>query len=126
MSNEKSELGLVTVLLILLTAFVLIPLLFMGVGMLGGGPMMGGMWDSGMWDDGTIPGWLLLAGILLRLLFLAALVVGGYLIYKTIKGRERDVDPALEELRLAYARGELTDEEYEQRRDALERDTDSR
>ena len=29
----------------------------------------------------------------------------------------------MEELRLAYARGDLTDEEYEQRKTALERDT---
>ena len=55
--------------------------------------------------------------------FLSALVGGAYLLYQAITGSESDSDQALEELRLAYARGELTDEEYEQRREALERDT---
>ncbi|WP_419181143.1 SHOCT domain-containing protein [Haloarcula litorea] len=31
-------------------------------------------------------------------------------------------DRALDELRLAYARGDLTDEEYEQRKETLEGD----
>jgi putative membrane protein len=31
-------------------------------------------------------------------------------------------DPAIEELRHAYARGDLTDEEYESRRERLERE----
>jgi len=42
-------------------------------------------------------------------------------LYRAIAGSD-DSDRALEELRLAYARGEMSDEEYEQRRDALERD----
>lgn len=54
------------------------------------------------------------------LLFLLVLVGLGYLLYKGIaNGTLSPQDRALEELRVAYARGELTEDEYEQRRDAL-------
>jgi putative membrane protein len=126
MPENTDNTRLVTIILIIIGAFVIFPMLFMGVGMMGYGSMMGGMWGGGMWGDGTIPGWLYIVGIVMQLLFLAALVGGGYLIYRAVTGTKSDSDPALEELRLAYARGELTDEEYEQRREALQRDTDSR
>ncbi|MEF8784445.1 MAG: SHOCT domain-containing protein [Haloarculaceae archaeon] len=122
MSNQTDDTRLVTIVLLIIGAFVIFPLLFMGFGMMGFGPMMGGTWGSGMWGGGTIPGWMFIAGIVMQLLFLAVLIGGGYLIYRTVTGRDSDSDQALEELRLAYARGELTDEEYEQRREALERD----
>ena len=48
---------------------------------------------------------------------LLVLVGIGYLIYRSASG-----DPALDELRLAYARGDLSDEEYEERRDRLTRE----
>jgi putative membrane protein len=82
------------------------------------------MWGSGMWGGGTMPGWMFVVGIVMQLLFLAAIVGGGYLVYRAVVGSGRDSDQAFEELRLAYARGELTDEEYEQRRATLERDTE--
>ncbi|MFB1063076.1 SHOCT domain-containing protein [Natrinema sp. H-ect4] len=111
MPENTEDTRLVTILLIIIGAFVIFPMFFMGFG-----PMMGGMWGGGMWSDGTIPGWMFIVGILMQLLFLAALVGGGYLIYRVVTGSESGSDQALEELRLAYARGELTDEEYEQRR----------
>uniref|UniRef100_UPI002468F64B SHOCT domain-containing protein n=1 Tax=Halopenitus sp. POP-27 TaxID=2994425 RepID=UPI002468F64B len=80
----------------------------------------------GMWGDGTSAGWTVLVGVAMQLLFLAVLVGGGYLVYRTIAGRDDDSDRAIEELRLAYARGDLTDDEYEQRRAALDRDSESR
>ncbi len=123
MPTNTDDTRLITILLIIIGAFVIFPLFFMGFGMMGFGPMMGGMWGGGMWDDGTMPGWMFIVGIVIQLLFLTALVGGGYLIYRTITGDTSDSDQALEELRLTYARGELTDEEYEQRREALERDT---
>ncbi|EMA65417.1 hypothetical protein C470_00315 [Halorubrum distributum JCM 13561] len=123
MPTNSDDTRLVTLLLVIIGAVFIVPLFFMGFGMMGLGPMMGGMWGGHMWGDGTMPGWMFIVGIVMQLLFLAALVGGGYLIYRTVTGDASDSDQALEELRLAYARGELTDEEYEQRREALERDS---
>lgn len=126
MPENTDDARLVTILLVIIGAFVIFPMFFMGFGMMGFGPMMGGMWGGGMWGGRTTSGWMFVVGIVIQLLFLAALVGGGYLVYRTVAGSESDSDQALEELRLAYARGELTDDEYEQRREALERDTESR
>jgi len=123
MPTKTDDTRLVTLLLVIIGAVVIFPLFFMGFGMMGFVPMMGGMWGGGMWGDGTMSGWMFVIGIVMQLLFLAALVGGGYLVYRAITETTSDADQALEELRLAYARGELTDEEYEQRRESLERDT---
>jgi putative membrane protein len=123
MPTNSDDTRLVTLLLVIIGAVFIFPLFFMGFGMMGFGPMMGGMWGGHMWGDGTMPGWMFIIGIVIQLLFLAALVGGGYLIYRAVTGDGSNSDQALEELRLAYARGELTDEEYKQRREALERDT---
>ncbi|ELY63522.1 SHOCT domain-containing protein [Natrinema versiforme] len=125
MPDKTDETRLITIVLIVIGAFVFFPMLFMGFGMMGVGPMMGGTWSGHMWGDGTIPTWMFIAGNIMQLLFLTALIGGGYLIYQAIAGNENNSDQALEELRLAYARGELSDDEYEQRREALERDTES-
>lgn len=126
MPKNTDDTRLVTILLIIIGAVIIFPMFFMGFGMMGFGPVMGGMWGGGMWGDGTMPGWMFIVGIVMRLLFLVAIIGGSYLIYRAVAGSESDSDQALEELRLAYARGDLTDEEYEQRREALERDTESR
>jgi putative membrane protein len=101
-------------------------MIFMGFGMMGFGPMMDGMWGDGMWGGGPMPGWMFVVGIVMQLLFLTAIVGGGYLVYRVLTGEQTESDKALEELRRAYARGELTDDEYEQRKERLERDTKSR
>lgn len=121
MTLDRSEKRLVTLVIAVVGVLLVLPPLLMGFVMMVYGPVMGGMWGGGMWGDGTATGWMLV-GTVTRLLFLAAIVGGGYLVYRTVAGNAGDSDQALEELRLAYARGELTDEEYEQRRDALERD----
>jgi putative membrane protein len=123
MSTNPTDDQLVTIVLIVLGAVVVLPVLFMGFGMMGFGPMTGGMWGGHMWSDGPVPGWMVLVGFLMQLLFLAAIVGAGYLVYRAVTTADRGADQALEELRLAYARGDLTDEEYEQRKDTLERDT---
>ncbi|WP_336001063.1 SHOCT domain-containing protein [Halorientalis halophila] len=124
MQENTDDTRLVTILLVIVGAFVIVPMFFMGFGMMGGGPMMGGTWSGHMWGDGTMPGWMLVVGIVMQLLFLVALLGGGYLVYRAVTGSGSESDRALEELRLAYARGELTDDEYEQRREALQRDRD--
>ena len=117
MTENTNNSQIVTIILIVVGALVIFPMFFMGFGMMGTGPMMGGMWG-----DGTTS-WMFIAGIVMQLLFLAALLGGGYLVYRAIASSENDSNQALEELRVAYARGNLTDDEYEQRRETLERDT---
>ena len=118
MSTDTSDRRLLTLLLVVLGALVLFPLLGMGFGMMGYGSMMGGMWGGGMWGGSTVPGWMLVVGLVLPLLFL--LVLGGlvYLVYRLLTDEDAE-DGALEELRTAYARGDLTDEEFEERRARL-------
>jgi len=66
---------------------------------------------------------MLAAGLAVQLLFLVAAVAAVYLLYRAITGTG-DADRALEELRLTrICPGDITDEEYEQRKDALERDS---
>ncbi|WP_394739319.1 SHOCT domain-containing protein [Natronococcus roseus] len=53
-----------------------------------------------------------------------AVILGvGYLPYSVrVDSSSRRSDPALEVLRVAYARGELSDEEFEKRRDRIRRE----
>lgn len=62
----------------------------------------GGMWGGFIW-------WPLLWLVLVALLVLGAI----YLFRSTTT--TSDADPAMEELRKRYARGEIDDEEYEER-----------
>lgn len=72
------------------------------------------------WDDGT--GWMWLWGSLMMLAFVAAVVVGVWLVVRATShtppstgDRERARDILAER----YARGELTTDEYRERLDAL-------
>lgn len=98
------------VLLVVAVLFAL-PLLMMLVmlplGMYG---MMG--YGGGMMGVGA-PGWLF------ALLPLVLLGVFGYLVVKLVENRR---DPALRELRDAYARGDLSTDEFEERRERLEKE----
>ena len=120
MATERSDRRLGLIVLGALALVVLVPALGMGFGMMGYGSAMG----HGMWGDGgRMPGWALLVGVGMQLLWLLVVVGAVYLGYRALAGRgDRPTDRALEELRLAYARGELSDEEYERRRDRLESD----
>jgi putative membrane protein len=122
MPTDTTDSRLLAIVLIAVGALVVLPVVFMGFGMMEYSSMMGGTWGHGMWSDGTVPGWVFLAGIVLRLLFLAAVIGGGYLLYRAVTGSEEGTDAALEELRAAYARGDLSDEEYEKRLDRLQND----
>lgn len=112
---SSDQLDTTTILLIVLGAFILLPLLTMGMGfggMMGYGGMMG--------QYGTTGGWWPLIGMLVPVIFLLALLGGGYLIFRQMSETQTSHNPAMEELRLAYARGDLTDEEFEARREKLE------
>ncbi len=110
--------GLLTLVLIVVGAIVLLPLLIMLFAM----PIMagwGGHWDGlgwfpfgTWWTGGT--SWIVL------------LIVAGVIIYLVTRDEDgsatADDDRALEELRMAYARGDLSDEEFERRRQRLRED----
>jgi uncharacterized membrane protein len=64
-----------------------------------------------------------LVWIVLALVVALAVVVGAvYLGYRAVTTQDGSADPALEELRAAYARGDLSEDEYERRRERLEAD----
>lgn len=111
MTNGQSALR---TLLLVLAAVVAVPVLAMAlvvpiVGLGGWGHMAAG---TGAWG-GVIPA-------VIPLLVLVGL---GYVLYAGLnEGDSRQPDGALEELEVAYARGELSHEEFERRRDRLQRD----
>jgi putative membrane protein len=119
MSTERTSDGLLRIVLIVLAVIVLFPLLMMvfAVPMMG---MMGWWWGGGM-AGGLSPLW----GIGMMLVWLVVLIGIGYLLYRGLVGRvgpSMSSDRALEELRTAYARGDLSDEEFEQRHAKLSRE----
>ena len=115
--------------LVAVGALLLVGPLLLGLGgstMGWGSGMTGGMWgpmhDSWMGSGmmGSTSGWWLLLAVVWRLLLVVALVGGGYLLYRTVAADRPD--PAIRELRQAYARGDLSEEEFERRRDRLEQE----
>lgn len=110
---------LTRVVVLVLAIVLLFPVLMM-VLMLPMGGMWGGdhMWNGHMWGNGG--GW---AWLVMWLVALAVFFGIGYLLYRAVGGSpDRRTDPAMEELRMAYARGDLTDEEFEKRRERLRRE----
>ncbi len=106
---------LIVIALILLLPFLLMALMMPLMGLWGGGHM----WNGGMWD-GTGATWMWLIMSVLPILVILGI---GYLLYSVLRRSEpRRTDPALEELRAAYARGDLSDEEFEQRRERLKQE----
>lgn len=116
MSRGYQNESLLKIVLVIIAVILLLPLLMMAFAM----PMMSmmGWWGGGGPGGGFAPMW----GIGMMVLFLAVLIGIGYFLYRSLIGQQITRDPAFEELRLAYARGELSDEEYEQRRERLDRD----
>lgn len=110
--TNSTQTDLATILLIGLAILVLSPILMMGFAM----PMMGGMYGYGGANGFGIVGFLVPLAVLL-----VTLGAGYFLIRRVTDHAESD-DRVLEELRSAYARGDLSDEEFETRRQTLERD----
>ena len=83
-------------------------------------------WDH-MWDDGHMDGWgwgvwgggMLLFGLVWIVLLIGLPVVLVYWVTTQGQSRENGSDRALELLRERYARGELSEEEFETRRARL-------
>ena len=115
MSNQRNTDGLFRIVLVVLAVLLLAPLLMMGFAF----PMMGawGGMMGGYGGYGLSPVWSFGMG----LVWLVVIVGGGYLAYRALSGRDGiGSDPALEELRLAYARGDISEEEFDERRARLE------
>lgn len=111
MTTDDSVLQTVLLVLVALLAILAV---MMAVAI----PMMGAA-GWGHMSAGT-GGWSGIFGFLLPLLVLLGT---GYVLYLAAgNGRERRTDEAIDELRSAYARGELSDEEFESRRSNLQRE----
>lgn len=113
MSTRSATDRLIVFALIVLAALLLLPVLLMGFGMVGGG-MMGGAW-GGMWGAEAVPRWGFAVWSLTPLLVVGLLLGGGYLLYRALTETGGDGDPAVAELRKAYARGDVSDEEFDRR-----------
>ncbi|WP_458189096.1 SHOCT domain-containing protein [Haladaptatus sp. NG-WS-4] len=100
------------IVLVVLAVILLVPTLLM----LFAFPMMGG-WMMGPGYGGQVPVW----GWGMMLVPLLVVLGLGYLLYRALAGGGSG-DAALEELRLAYARGDISEEEFETRRERLRHD----
>jgi putative membrane protein len=121
MAPNTTDRQLPWVVLALVGALIVLPAFAMGFGMMGMGPMMGGAWDHGIWGASAgASDWVFVVGLGMQLLFLALLVGAGYLGYRALTSSDGSTDSAKEELRSAYARGDLDGEEFERRRKQLE------
>jgi putative membrane protein len=111
--SSSNQLDTTTIILLILGAIIVLPLLSMGFGgMMGYGGMMGQYGGTG--------GWWPLVGMFVPLIFLLVLLGGGYFLLQRVTDSWTPQDPAMEELRTAYARGEVSDEEFEERRRRLQ------
>lgn len=116
MSDEPGSDRTLRLALLLVALVVAGPMLMMVVFAV---PLMG-MWGGG-WMAMHEGGWVW--PLVMMLGWLVLLVGSGYVGYRWLSGADGlGEDPALRELRLAYARGELSDEEYEERRAKLRRE----
>lgn len=115
MATTTTTNRLVALTLVALGVLLVLSSLFAGGGMMGyRGPMMGWMYGT------NAPGWLFAVGLVGQLLLVALVVGVGYLAYRTLTGER--TDPAMDELRAAFARGDIDDEEFDRREARLRRD----
>ena len=121
---SRDHRGLLIVLGVLVLIFLIGPLL--GGGMMG----QGMMWDHDPQGTLGINGWvwglLMAIGLLSVFAFWGAIIVGIVLLVRWLAGTndapdDAEEDTALETLRRRYAAGEISHEEYERMRKALER-----
>ncbi|QGN06450.1 SHOCT domain-containing protein [Halorhabdus sp. CBA1104] len=113
---SSDRLDATTVALLILGALVVVPTLTMGGGfggMAGHGGMMDGYASTG--------GWWALVGMFVRLAVLLAVLGGGYVFFHRMTESQASRNPPMEELRMAYARGEISEDAFEERRTKLER-----
>ncbi|WP_396611406.1 SHOCT domain-containing protein [Haloferax sp. S1W] len=122
-TTQTTPTRLVGIVLLALAALFVLPVLLGMTGMFGRGPMgWGGGWMHDTWMHGgtstAVPWWMWGMGLVGQLLVLVVLVGVGVLAYRALTGGGSD--DALDELRRAYARGDIDDEEFDRRRERLE------
>lgn len=117
MARQTAGIRTIRTVGILVGVLLLLPVLLMVVmmsmmGMMGGGiSQMDAVGMSPLWGMGTM---------LISLLVVTGLVYAAYRLLSRETGFTED--PALAELRLAFARGDISEEEYENRRERLKQD----
>ncbi|KAB1193041.1 SHOCT domain-containing protein [Haloferax sp. MBLA0076] len=126
MTTTQSSTRLIGIVLLALVALFVFPALLGMSGVFGMGPMgWGGGWMHDTWmhggTGGSVPWWMWGMGLFGQLLVLAVLAGGGILLFRVVSG-DNGGDDALEELRRAYARGDIDDEEFDRRQARLERE----
>lgn len=109
MSQTSDSDSLVRIVIIIAAIVILGPALLMLLML----PLAGGMM-MGVPQAGGFAIVVMLASFAVPLL----LIVGAVVLYRRLGQRERE-DEALRELRMAFARGEIDREEFEERREAL-------
>ncbi|QIB78854.1 SHOCT domain-containing protein [Haloferax volcanii] len=127
MTTTNDSTRLAGIVLLALAALFAFPALVGMAGFGGGMPMgWGGGWMHDTWmhggTAGTVPWWMWGMGIFGQLLVLAVVVGGGVLLFRALRDGDDGSDGALDELRRAYARGDIDDEEFDRRRERLDRD----
>lgn len=111
MSATETALRAAVLVVVLLVAVHLVGAVLMMPVMAGAGWGMHSTWH------GTASGWAWLPMLVVPLLVLAGV---GYLGYRVLEQDDEATQAtALDELQRAYARGDLTDEQFEQRRERL-------
>jgi putative membrane protein len=118
MTTADQSGSFVRIVFIVLAVLLLVP----AVMMLFAFPLMGGWMMGPRYGGGVTPLW----GWIMMLLPLIVLLGGGYLLYHGVMKDDLGTDPALEELRLAYARGDLSEEEFDTRRSRLRQKQNNR
>lgn len=110
MSQTAESDSLIKLVIVIAAVLILGPILLMLVA----APFMGGMMLLGVPRAGGFA----FVGLLMSLLVPLLLIVAAVVLYRRWGERERE-DEALRELRMAFARGEIDREEFEERREAL-------
>ena len=110
MSQTADSDSLVKLVIVIGAVLILGPVLLM----LLAAPLMGGMVMLGMPGAGGFA----IVGLLMSLLVPLLLLVAFVALYRRWDERDRE-DQALRELRMAFARGDIDREEFEERREAL-------
>ncbi len=111
-TDSLLRLGLLVVLAVLFVPFLMMLMMLPVMGVFGWTHMGNGVIGGPL-------GWF--AWLVMMVFPLLVLAAVGYVVYRLVVNSRQETDTAMEELRRAYARGELSDEEFETRRERLQR-----